>query len=97
VNKVSFKNSQAPVEALDEGILNRLSGLDVVPMDTGFGRPGKDRVAGQLSPVEISAARRQEIFHCGDACAWLPGGQHQRRPKSSTLGLAQAPNSVSIF
>ena len=42
--------AQAAVEALDECILDRLAGLDVVP-GKPVDRPAQDRNAGQLSAV----------------------------------------------
>jgi hypothetical protein len=43
--------AQPPVEALDEGVLDRLAGGNVVPGDLLPVRPGQDRVRGQLGAV----------------------------------------------
>jgi hypothetical protein len=39
--------AQAAVEALDEAVLLRFAGRDVVPADAGRIRPAQDRVRGQ--------------------------------------------------
>src|SRR6202795_432761 len=43
--------AQAAVEALDEAVLLRLAGRDVVPADAGRIRPAQDRIRGQLGAV----------------------------------------------
>ena len=43
--------AQPAVEALDEGILLRLAGRDVVPFDPRLLRPAQDRHAGELGAV----------------------------------------------
>ena len=43
--------TQPPIEALDKGVLNRLSGVDVMPIDPGLLGPAKNGVAGQLGAV----------------------------------------------
>src|SRR5215204_541800 len=43
--------AQPAVEALDETVLLRLAGRDVVPADAGRIRPAQDRVRGQLGAV----------------------------------------------
>ena len=40
--------TQAAIEAFDEGILGRLSGRDVVPVDLSIIGEGQDRVRGEL-------------------------------------------------
>ena len=50
--------AQPPVEALDEGVLCRLAGRDIVPGDPPLGRPAQDRHAGQLRSVVRDAAER---------------------------------------
>jgi Transposase IS116/IS110/IS902 family len=53
VNKVSFKNlsRRCPLETFDEGVLNRLSRIDVMPIDLGLFRPEKDGVACELGAI----------------------------------------------
>jgi len=43
--------SQAAVEALDEAILLRFAGVDVVPIDVVIASPLQDRTTGELRPV----------------------------------------------
>jgi len=43
--------AQPAVEALDEAVLLRLAGRDVVPADTGLVRPGENGVRGRLGAV----------------------------------------------
>ena len=43
--------AQPAVEALDEAVLLRLAGRDVVPADAGLVGPGEDGVGGQLRAV----------------------------------------------
>ena len=43
--------AQPAIEALDEGILCRLSRRDVVPLNAGFTDPFQDRMAGQLCAI----------------------------------------------
>ena len=43
--------AQAAIEGLDEGILYRLAGRDVVPLDAGLFDPPQHGVAGQLGAV----------------------------------------------
>jgi len=52
------------VEALDEGVLDRLAGIDVVPINACVRCPGQDRVAGQLGAVV--AADRPGLAVDGD-------------------------------
>lgn len=42
---------QAAVEALEEGILGRLSGRDIVPVKLAVSRELQDRVRGELGPI----------------------------------------------
>ncbi len=42
---------QAAVEALDEGVLGRLAGLDIVPRDAAIALPAEHRPTGQLGAV----------------------------------------------
>jgi hypothetical protein len=42
---------EASVEALDEGILRRLAGGDVVPLDAGLLAPAPNRYRGELGAV----------------------------------------------
>jgi hypothetical protein len=67
--------AQPGVEALDEGILCRLSRRDVVPLDAGFRGPGEDGVAGQLRAV------------VADGGLWfaVPGDQIGRSGSRATL------------
>jgi hypothetical protein len=39
------------VEALDEAILHRLAGRDIMPFDAGLICPCEDRVAGELAAI----------------------------------------------
>jgi hypothetical protein len=41
----------AAVKALDEAVLHRPAGRDVVPADTARAGPGEDRVRGKLVPL----------------------------------------------
>lgn len=43
--------SQAAVEALDEAILLRLAGIDVMPINVVIAGPFQDRPAGELRPI----------------------------------------------
>ncbi len=43
--------SQPPVEALDEGVLGRLAGRDIVPLDPALLRPAQDGRGGQFRPI----------------------------------------------
>ena len=43
--------SQPPIEAFDEGVLDRLARCDVVPFHLGPIRPLQDRVAGELATI----------------------------------------------
>ena len=43
--------AEPPVEALNESVLNRLSGRDIVPSDAAFLLPAQDGVRSQLSAV----------------------------------------------
>jgi hypothetical protein len=43
--------TEAPVEALDESVLDRLSGRDVVPSDAAFLLPAHDGVRSELGAV----------------------------------------------
>jgi hypothetical protein len=60
--------AQAAVEAFDEGVLLRLSGIDVVPLDTVFLRPFQDCLARELGAV----ARREEGLPIGYGRARSP-------------------------
>lgn len=51
--------AHSPVETLDEGILLRLAGLDIVPVDAADLAPFEDRHAGEFGAV------------VGDACSRL--------------------------
>lgn len=44
-----------PVEALDEAVLHRLAGRDVVTVDGVILRPGEDRMRGELSGTLVVA------------------------------------------
>ena len=46
---------EAGVEALDESVLLRLAGGDVMPLDAGSVRPVEDRPRGELGPVASGA------------------------------------------
>ena len=59
--------AQAAIETLDEGVLNRLARIDVVPIDMGLGRPGHDGVAGQFRAVVADASSSQLL----DAGNWV--------------------------
>jgi hypothetical protein len=50
--------AQAGVEALDEGVLGRLAGGDVVPRDLDVLAPAQHRHAGQLGPVGLDQRQR---------------------------------------
>ncbi|OQW52064.1 MAG: hypothetical protein A4S15_09590 [Candidatus Raskinella chloraquaticus] len=43
--------AQPAIEALDEPVLHRLSGRDVMPFDPGLIRPTEDGVGRKLDPV----------------------------------------------
>ena len=43
--------AQPSVEAFDEGVLRRLAGRDVVPVEFAFLGEGQDRVRGELGAV----------------------------------------------
>ena len=43
--------ARAAVEALDQAILNRFAGSDVMPLDTAFFLPAQDRRRGQFRAV----------------------------------------------
>src|SRR5690606_3424087 len=62
---------QAPVEALDEGVLGWLTRGDVVPFDAGILRPLEDRHAGELSAVVRDQAQRSPAL--GDDGIQLAG------------------------
>ena len=53
--------AQAAVEALDKAILLRLAGINVVPLDTIFGCPFQDGLAGKLGPIVTDDASRFSI------------------------------------
>ena len=48
--------SEPAIEAFDEGVLRRLAGTNVMPIDTRFGCPGYDRTRGQLRAI-VTAER----------------------------------------
>ncbi len=48
--------TQATVEALDEGVLHRLAGRDVMPVDLAVASEGQDSVRGELGPPILLAA-----------------------------------------
>ena len=49
--------SQPPIEAFDEGVLDRLARCDVVPFHLGPIRPLQDRVAGELATIAPTEGR----------------------------------------
>jgi len=50
--------AQAGIEALDEGILLRLAGRDVMPLDPRLLRPAQDRQAGEFGAIVGNTHRR---------------------------------------
>jgi hypothetical protein len=59
-NRSSFRSSSRsdPFERFNEGILLRLAGIDVVPLDPDLSGPLQDRPAGELAPVVADDASR---------------------------------------
>ena len=49
---------EPPVEALGEGVLDRLAGLDVFSGHAPVVRPGQDRVRGELGSIVADDRRR---------------------------------------
>lgn len=70
--------AQAAVEALDKGVLLRLAGSDVVPIDPAFLRPAQDRHAGQPGAV-IGDAGERFAARGNDGIELSPDTQARRR------------------
>lgn len=52
--------AQLAVEAVDERVLLRLAGLDVVPVDARYFALGQDRHAGELRAIGSFASKPEE-------------------------------------
>lgn len=67
--------AQASVEAFDEGVRNRLSGIDIGPIDLGLLGPAKDGVARQLGAVvadDVLGRPRHAIKRASSRAALRP-------------------------
>ena len=83
MNKVSFKNSsrkrppeRVEGEAFDEGVLNRLAAIDIVPIDPDLLGPAKNGVACEFCP--IVADNRLGLAARGDQKIELASGPEAR-------------------
>ena len=56
--------TQAAVEAFDEGILGRLSGRDVMPVNLSVIGEGQDRVRGELGVLSQSLKWYEKLEYC---------------------------------
>lgn len=66
--------AQPAVEALDEGVLCRLSRRDVVPLNAGLAHPFQDRMTGQLRAIVGDDHLRSTPP--GDEPGQFPGDPH---------------------
>lgn len=95
--------AQAAIEALDEGVLGRLAGRDVVPVDLAVVGEGQDRVRGELGPVvtdyglglstRVEQGRQLPCHACaGQGCV---GDQREAFPRA-VVYHGQHPEAAAI-
>ena len=81
--------AQTPIERLDEGVLDRLSQRDVVPLDPGLVGPTQDRVAGELASPAFGSVPLSLTIICG-----LPRAAINR---SSSVATRRPESDVSAI
>ena len=83
--------SQTAVEALDEGVLLRLSWVDVVPFDIVLIRPSQDRTTCELCAIVADNAGRftvdpyKRIQFTGDTRARDAGVSHEAKVLAAAI------------
>jgi hypothetical protein len=96
---------EPPIEALDEAVLHRLAGRDVVPLDADGLRPAQHGVRGQLGVVvaddragpAMICSSQNRLFRIVRLLAG-PGnvpGARRRRASRNTSGCCGSPMALS--